>query len=129
MESTKKKLEEININYLDSKKVVRQIKFHEDFDQRPWEKQKEYLIGLASSLNHAAETAYNERDAILEQMNQVLELNKNAALKADQSQTLMVQSITESNTEKQELMKRIQELKAEIREKDQIIKDLSGVEA
>ena len=124
MDSTEKKLEHINISFINSNKVVRQVKFHRDFDKRDWDDQKEYLIALASSLNNAAETAYNERNEMFEQMQHVMELNKNAAQKAETSQNLMVQSITESNAEKQSLMKVIAELKKEIKSKDYLIESL-----
>ena len=127
MDSTEKKLEHINISFINSNKVVRQVKFHRDFDKRDWDDQKEYLIALASSLNNAAETAYNERNEMFEQMQHVMELNKNAAQKAETSQNLMVQSITESNAEKQSLMKVIAELKKEIKSKDYLEASQEGM--
>lgn len=123
-ETLMKELQDIDINYLDSKKVVRTIKFNPDWDNQTDEYKLEYLLALASSMNHAADVAYKEKFEAVEKMNKVLELNESAAQNANISQMLMSQSITESNAEKQDLFKRIAELKKEIREKDHIIRQL-----
>ena len=125
MEEVKKTLSDINIAYIDKNKVVKTIKFSEGFDSRSCEDRAEYLLALASSLNHAAEVAYKERDEIAAKFETVLALNENAAKSAGMSQSLMEQAITESNAEKQELMKRIAELKKEIREKDHLLRQLA----
>ena len=128
MESTAKRLEDININFIDSRKVVKSIKFSEKFDEKTCDEKIEYLIALSSSLNHAAETAYKERDELAEKFEQVLQLNENAAKSATMSHTFMEQAITEANKEKQELSNIIAKLKSEIREKDYIINQLGGVD-
>lgn len=123
-ETLMKELQDIKINYLNSEKVVKTIKFNPDWDNQTDEYKLEYLLALASSMNHAADVAYKEKFEAVEKMNKVLELNESAAQNANISQMLMSQSITESNAEKQELFKRIAELKQEIREKDHIIRQL-----
>lgn len=124
----KKSLEHINIPYIDKKGAVKLIKFSDDFDMWTCERKIEYLSALASSLNHSAETAYKERDEMAVKFEQVLKLNEAAAMKAGQSTMLMEQMATQLNSDKKELHDRIAELKQEIREKEALIKELSGVE-
>jgi hypothetical protein len=122
-----KRLEDINIAYIDRKGAVKLVKFEKDWDSRTCEEQLEYAIALASSLNYAAETAYKERDAANAELDKVIALNKNAAEKVRISDQLLTQTINSSNAEKQELMARIQELMQETRELSVHIKELSGV--
>lgn len=96
-------------------KSVELIKFSEKFMLRPDKDKIEYLIKLASSLNHAAQQIQKERD----ELNQLL-IKKESQLKKcheqrDQDRMMIHKQLANENKKQQVLLKENQGLREEIK--------------
>jgi len=93
-----------------------QIDWGEDFKAWDVEKQNRYLKRLCSALNHAADNIQNERNRALEACHEMKEVAEQADKSTDIQKDIVKRAITGFNAEKQELIRRIQELETENRD-------------
>lgn len=97
-------------------KDVKLIEFSEKFHARPEKEKIEYLIKLASSLNHAAQQIQKERDLL----NKLLFAKENQLKKCQEQRTqdrIMIQKqIATENAKQQALLRENQALRSEIKE-------------
>lgn len=90
-----------------------QIDFGQDFEEFDTERKIRYLKKLSSAMNHAADLIQRERDQLLKDIVVAVESVQNAENAVTIQKDIVVRSITSHNAEKQDLIKRIQELETE----------------
>lgn len=96
-----------------------EIKFTFDSDswrKRPVSDQIIYLKKLCSSQNEALDIIQRERNDLAKDKITLEAQLQNSGSAVDINKTIMINSITEFNAEKQEYIKRIQQLQAILRE-------------
>jgi hypothetical protein len=125
----KMSIKKINVKDLNLPKApaqAPQIDWGEDFLEWPIDQQNRYLKRLCSALNHATDNIQKERDNLIDECHKMLELVKDAEKSVEIQKNIVYRAITNHNEEKQELIKRLQELESEIKEKNVIIKLYEG---
>jgi len=115
------KIEEIKLPDL---KVTPQIDFGKDFEAFDTERKIRYLKIFSSAMNHTADTIQQERDAALNEINRMKNVLENADQAVSIQKDIVVRAITTHNAEKQDLIKRIQELESEAKNLNSIIDNL-----
>jgi hypothetical protein len=92
------------------------IRLSEDFFKRPAKEQVTYLHKLASSNNEALDKMQQERNALLSDV-KFLKQQLHACQQAlDIQKGIVRQNLTDSNTEHQNLIGKIQQLSAKLKE-------------
>lgn len=120
MEVTKIKPEELNLPEGPAK--IPQIDWGQDFENFDKDHKIRYLKRLCSALNHAADTIQNERNDALKKIGELLRQLENAEKSVEIQKDIMHRAITANNEEKQQMIQRLQELEAEVKAQDDIIK-------
>lgn len=103
-----------------------QIDWGEDFLEWDVEFQNRYLKKLCSALNHSADLIQKERNEALLECHRMAECVENADKAVTIQKSIVLKAITEHNEEKQNLIIRLQELEAEVKDKNAIIKLYEG---
>ena len=104
-----------------------QIDWGEDFLAWSKDHQNRYLKKLCSALNHAADMIQEERNAALNKIQEMKTLLTHADQNVATQKSIVVRSITAHNEEKQNLIKRIQELENGLKEANQTIEFLKDL--
>ena len=117
------KVEKLNL----PKTPAPEIDFGKDFEDSFDDARKiRYLKKLASAMNHAADLIQKERDKLLADIVIAFKSVDNADKAVSIQKDIVVKAITSHNAEKQNLIKRIQELEMESKVKDQLIKRMEN---
>lgn len=95
--------------------LMPEIDFGEDFEALEPLKKVIYLKKLSSSLNHAADLIQKERNKLSEECIVLAAVAQNAENSANIQKGIVLKSITERNLEKQDFIKKMQELEQELR--------------
>lgn len=90
-----------------------QIDWGQDFLDWDSEQQNRYLRRLCSALNHAADLIQKERNELLVELNRLKKGIEDANAAVEVRKNTLFKVITDHNAEKQELIKRLQELEVE----------------
>lgn len=120
-----KKLEDLELSFVNPKGLVKTIAWGQDYMDWTLEKRLEYAEALAGTMNQTAELMQDERNRMVGEVELMQKKVENAEKFADISKTSLIKNITESNAKQQELAAIIEELKKEVKEKDQVIKVLT----
>ena len=119
----KKKLKFSDI-FADNK--VKQIKWGEEFNAWPIEKQVEYAKSLASAMNEAADKMQEDRNKMYEAM----VLAQKQKIEAEQAMAIakqtMTNSILDSNKQTQDLQIQIMALQDRVKAQDKVIEKLGN---
>jgi hypothetical protein len=97
--------------------------FEEDFDDK---RKIRYLKKLSSAMNHAADVIQKERDELLYQLQVAVKSVEHADEAVAIQKDIVIKAITNHNAEKQNLIKRIQELETEAKVQDKLIKRMEN---
>ena len=109
------------------KGIVPQIDFGRDFEEDFDDARKiRYLKKLSSAMNHAADVIQKERNALLLDLKAALKAAEHADEAVTIQKDIVVKAITNYNAEKQDLIKRIQELETEVKVQEQLIKRMEN---
>lgn len=103
-----------------------QIDFGQDFEDFDDARKIRYLKKLSSAMNHAADVIQQERNQLLKDMAVALKSVENADQAVAIQKDIVVRAITAHNSEKQDLIKRIQELETEAKVQDKLIKRMEN---
>jgi hypothetical protein len=102
-----------NLNLQPALGSAPQIDWGQDFLNWGIEHQNRYLKKLCSALNHSADIIQNERNEALKECNRMKDCVENADTAVNIQKAIVIKAITDHNKEKQELIKRLQELETE----------------
>ena len=103
-----------------------QIDFGKDFEEFDDKRKIRYLKKLSSAMNHAADIIQKERDTLLQEIQVFMKAADHADQAVGIQKDIVVKAITNHNAEKQDLIKRIQELETEAKVQDKLIKRLEN---
>lgn len=95
---------------------VKQIKWGDDFNAWPMDKQLDYAKALASAMNEAADKMQEDRDRVLNLLKLAQTKQSEAEQSAMISNTTMAQAIARNNETVQDLQNQIKQLQAELAE-------------
>ena len=90
----------------------------EDFEAFDDKGKIRYLKKLASALNHAADLVQKERNEAYIKVKEMEQLVENAEKRAEIQKQITHNALTNFNAEKQDLIRRIQELEVELKNID-----------
>lgn len=112
----------------DDKRGRKKMRIHwgEDYMSWPLERRLAFAEDLASSMNNAADVLQQERNKLVELANRQEENLKAWAIKYEDQGRLLTERVTAANTEKQQRLQEMQDLKAELR---QLKKTLAALQA
>lgn len=110
-----KKVEVKDLNLPDAPGLAPQIVWGEDFENFDSTNKIIYLKKLCSALNHAADLIQKERNELSEKCKAMAKDLESSGKMVDIRKDTLVKAITDHNAEKQELIKRIQELEVELK--------------
>ncbi len=102
------------------------LQFGEKFYEWDTDQQIEYLIKLASSMNHAADMIQRERDALLQKHEQLFRTLENCEKNLDTQKQININMITSANAKEQKYIKDIQLLQSRVRAQDAVIEKLNA---
>jgi len=111
-----KKIKKENLNLPLAPAQAPQIDWGEDFKAWDITKQNRYLKRLCSALNHATDNIQKERNVALVKLQEMKEVLENADQSVTTQKDIVVRAITAHNAEKQELIRRLQELETEAKD-------------
>ena len=112
------KIKKEDLNLPPAPAMAPQIDWGEDFKAWDVEKQNRYLKRLCSALNHAADNIQNERNRALESCHEMKAVAEQSDKAVQIQKDIVRRSITGFNAEKQELIRRIQELETQNKDLD-----------
>jgi predicted nucleic acid-binding Zn-ribbon protein len=115
-----------DINNVDNENMVpkfRMIKFGDEFEAWDTERKIRYLKKLASSMNQAADSMQQERNALLEKLSVAKTQLENAEKNLAIQKAIVFKSITDTNSDREEYIQTIQLLERKIRDRDATIDD------
>ena len=98
----------------------------EKFYEWDTKEQVEYLIKLASSMNHAADVIQRERDALAQKHEQLFRTLENCEKSLDTQKQININMITSANAKEQRYIKDIQLLQSRVRAQDAVIEKLNA---
>jgi hypothetical protein len=119
MDIKKIKIEDLNLPLAPAQ--AHQIDWGEDFLNWDFDKQNRYLKRLCSALNHATDNIQKERNDALDKLHEMQANLENADNNVSVQKDIVIRAITSHNAEKQELIKRLQELEKEVKFKQELI--------
>jgi hypothetical protein len=119
MDIKKIKIEDLNLPLAPAQ--APQIDWGEDFLNWDFDKQNRYLKRLCSALNHATDNIQKERNDALDKLHEMQANLENADNNVSVQKDIVIRAITSHNAEKQELIKRLQELEKEVKFKQELI--------
>ena len=122
IEQERKLLEISDLNLPEKPGLAPQINWGQDFENFDDKRKIIYLKKLCSALNHAADLIQQERDELLKKCHSLNEQLKNSDNSVSIRKDIYTKAITDHNEEKQNLIKRLQELEKEIKLKNEILK-------
>ena len=103
-----------------------QIDWGEDFLAWDKDQQNRYLKKLCSALNHSADMIQKERNASLVKLHEMKAILENADQATSTQKDIVLRAITSHNAEKQDMIKRIQELETINKDLDIQFKSVSS---
>jgi hypothetical protein len=102
------------------------LQFGEKFYEWETKEQVEYLIKLASSMNHAADMIQRERDALLQKHEQLFRTLESCDKNLNTQKQININMITSANAKEQKYIKDIQLLQSRVRAQDAVIEKLNA---
>ena len=109
------------VNLPDRPAEAPQIDFGQDFEDFDPVRKIIYLKKLSSAMNHATDLIQKERNILLDQAVELKAVAKNADDAVAIQKAIVLKAITDHNIEKQQLIKRLQELESRIKAQDMVI--------
>jgi len=108
-------LESINLSYISDGGMVKMISWGKDYKSWTTDKKLEFAEALASAMNEAAEVMQNERNIALEEAVRLQKQLETSQEGADIIRNTNIKAITDFNSEKQLMAKRIKDLESQVR--------------
>jgi len=102
------------------------LQFSEKFDEKPVPERIAYLKKVASAMNDAADIMQKERDELAQQLAEVKASLAHAETNLGIQKTLLMQTITEHNAERQVEAETIEKLRYRIKKQDEVIDKLNS---
>lgn len=102
------------------------LQFGEKFYEWDTGQQIEYLIKLASSMNHAADMIQRERDNLMQKHEQLFRTLESCEKNLDTQKQININMITSANAKEQKYIKDIQILQSRVRAQDAVIEKLNA---
>ena len=106
---------------LPEKSSFQDIDWGKEFEEFDDKRKIRYLKKFSSAMNHAADVIQKERDALLKEFAKQVKLVEHADEATSIQKSIVIKAITDFNAEKQELIKRIQELEGIVRTQDKLL--------
>lgn len=108
-------LEGLNLSYVAKGGQVKMISWGKDYMNWELDKRLEFAEALASAMNEAADLMQNERNIAMEEAVKLQKQLESAQQNLDIVRNTNIKAITDFNSEKQQMAKRIKELEANVR--------------
>jgi hypothetical protein len=102
------------------------LQFGEKFYEWDTSQKIEYLIKLASSMNHAADMIQRERDNLMQKHEQLFRTLESCEKNLDTQKQININTITTANAKEQKYIKDIQLLQSRVRAQDAVIEKLNA---
>jgi hypothetical protein len=102
------------------------LQFGEKFYEWDTSQKIEYLIKLASSMNHAADMIQRERDNLMQKHEQLFRTLESCEKNLDTQKQISINTITTANAKEQKYIKDIQLLQSRVRAQDAVIEKLNA---
>ena len=102
------------------------LHFSPEFNERTPDKQIDYLKKLAAAQNEALDLMQKERDALRDEGIIKDVMLRNAQIAVDTQKGVVMNLVTKSNSDGQDVAARILELETRIKEQDLVIEGLNG---
>lgn len=106
----------IKLKYISKGGKVKMIAWGKDYRKWSTEKKLEYSEALASAMNEACDLIQQERNALIIRNRELEKVVGELSRAADDLRQANITNITQTNAEKQQLIGRIRELEAEIKQ-------------
>tara|TARA_R110000751_G_scaffold12717_6_gene43694 strand:- start:3531 stop:3962 length:432 start_codon:yes stop_codon:yes gene_type:complete len=102
------------------------LQFGEKFKKWNAAEQIEYLIKLASSMNHAADMIQRERDNLMQKHEQLFRTLESCEKNLDTQKQININIITSANAKEQKYIKDIQLLQSRVKAQDAVIEKFNA---